>query len=258
MFVHDLNPVLLDLGPLQIRYYGLAYVLGFIFIYFVLNYFSKKKVFLLSKDDITDFITYLLLGVLVFARLFYVAVYNFGYYLSEPLKIFAIWEGGLSFHGGLLGAVIATLIYCRKRKIGFYDIADYVVIPLGIGLFLGRIGNFINGELYGRITDVPWAVKFQGADGFRHPSQLYEAAKNLVIFGVHWSLKDKFLPKGFRFWLFVLMYSSMRFGIEFFRAPDPQIGFIASLTLGQWINIVMFSIGLIFFISVNKKKAAAI
>ena len=125
---------------------------------------------------------------------------------------------------------------------------------MGIALFLGRIGNFINGELYGRITTLPWGVKFQGVEGYRHPSQLYEAGKNLILFFAQWTLHERQLPKGFRFWLFVVMYSSMRFVIEFFREPDPQIGFIYGLTLGQWINIVMFGIGIIFFVKVNKKK----
>ena len=252
MYVHDLSPILLKLGPLEVRYYGLAYVLGFLFVYFVLNYLSKKNKFPLSKDELLDFLSYLIIGILIFARLFYVLFYNFSYYSSYPLKIFSIWEGGLSFHGGLIGAILVTVWYCRKNKIDFYDLADYVVIPLGIGLFLGRIGNFINGELYGRITDVSWAVKFQGVDGFRHPSQLYEAGKNLMIFFVQWSIKDKSLPKGFRFWLFVVMYSSMRFAVEFFREPDYQIGFIYGLTLGQWINLGMFVIGLIFFYRINK------
>ncbi len=254
MYVHNLTPILLKLGPLEIRYYGLMYVLGFLFVYFVLNYFSKKKLFPLSKEDIADLMSYLIVGIIVFARLFYVFVYNFSYYFSEPLKIFAIWEGGLSFHGGLIGAVLAALYYCKKKNLNFYDLADFVVIPLGVALFFGRIGNFINGELYGRITNVPWAVKFPGAEGFRHPSQLYEAGKNLIIFAVQWPLKDKSLPKGFRFWLFVLMYSSMRFAVEFFREPDTQIGFIFGFTLGQWINVVMFAIGLVFFVRVNRKK----
>lgn len=254
MFVHDLNPVLANLGPLEIRYYGLAYVLGFLFIYFMLIYLSKNKKLMLSKDEISDFMSYMIIGVIASARLFYVLAYNLNYYISNPIKVFAIWEGGLSFHGGLIGAVIVGLWYCRKKKINFYDIADYFVIPLGIALFLGRIGNFINGELYGRVTNLPWGVKFQSAEGFRHPSQLYEAGKNLLIFIVQFSMKDKELPKGFRFWLFIVMYSSMRFVIEFFREPDVQIGFVYGLTLGQWINIVMFGIGLMFFVRVNRKK----
>lgn len=253
MFVHDLSPVLIKLGPLEIRYYGLMYVLGFLFIYYMLRYLSREKKLELSNDEITDLMSYLIIGVIVFARLFYVAAYNLNYYLSNPIKIIAVWEGGLSFHGGLIGAVIVGLWYCKKKNLKFYDLADFFVIPLGIALFLGRIGNFINGELYGRVTNLPWGVKFQSAEGFRHPSQLYEAGKNLLIFIVQWHIKDKELPKGFRFWLFVVMYSSLRFIIEFFREPDAQIGFVYGLTLGQWINLVMFLVGIIFFVKIKKK-----
>ena len=253
MFVNNLSPVLAKLGPLEIRYYGLMYVLGFLFIYLMLRYLSREKKLELSKDEITDLMSYLIIGVIVFARLFYVLFYNLSYYLSEPFEIIAVWEGGLSFHGGLIGAVIVGLWYCRKKNLEFYDLADFFVIPLGIALFLGRIGNFINGELYGRITTLPWGVKFNGVEGYRHPSQLYEAGKNLILFFTQWTLHERQLPKGFRFWLFVVMYSSMRFVIEFFREPDIQIGFVYGLTLGQWISLVMFVIGLIFFVKVNRK-----
>jgi len=136
----------------------------------------------------------------------------------------------------------------------FYDIADICVIPLAFGLFLGRIGNFLNSELVGRITDVPWCVKFKDYEGCRHPSQLYESFKNLVIFAVLWFIKDKKLKKGIIFWSFILMYSTLRFFIEFFRFPDEQIGFILGLTMGQWLNIVMFAVGIFFFIRINKSN----
>jgi len=166
----------------------------------------------------------------------------------------AVWHGGLSFHGGLIGAAIAGFIYTKKKKISFYDIADIIVMPLALGLALGRIGNFINGELYGRITNVPWAVKFPDAEGFRHPSQLYESIKNLIIFFALWVIKDKNLPKGFMFWLFVIMYSALRFMVEFFRHPDEQLGFIIGfLSMGQVLSIVMFVIGIFFFYKVSKK-----
>lgn len=254
MYVHNIDPILFSLGPFEVKYYGLMYVLGFAFVYFIMNYFIKKGRLNLTKNDVADFISYEVIGVILVSRIFYVFAYNFSYYLSNPLEIFMIWHGGLSFHGGFLGALLAGYIFCRVKNIKFYDLADIVVIPLGIALFLGRIGNFINGELYGRITNVPWAVKFPDAEGFRHPSQLYEAGKNLVIFFTQWAIKDKELPSGFRFWLFVIMYSSLRFAIEFFREPDAQIGFIYGLTLGQWINIVMFLVGIIFFVNVNRKK----
>ena len=191
MFIHNIDPVLLRFGPFEIRYYGLFFVLGFVIAYFMLNYLAKRKKIGLTKDDVADYLLYIIIGTVLGARIFYVFAYNFPFYLQNPFEIIAIWHGGLSFHGGFIGAVIASLLFCRKKKIDFYTIADITVIPLALGLALGRLGNFTNGELYGRITDVPWAVQFPSADGFRHPSQIYEALKNLMIFFTLWSIKDK-------------------------------------------------------------------
>ncbi|MBS3101938.1 prolipoprotein diacylglyceryl transferase [Candidatus Woesearchaeota archaeon] len=247
MFYHNINPVLLRLGPFEIRYYGLFFVLGFIIAYFMLAYLANKRRLSLTKDDISDFLLYEIIGVILGARIFYVFIYNLKSYLANPLEIFAVWHGGLSFHGGLLGAVAAGIIFAKKRKIDFYELADIFVIPLALGLALGRLGNFINGELYGRITNVPWAVQFQDAEGFRHPSQIYESLKNLFIFAVLWNVKDKKLPKGFLFWLFVTMYSFLRFVVEFFRQPDEQLGFFFGwLSMGQILSIIMFGIGFYF------------
>ncbi len=254
MFYNNIDPTLLRLGPFEIRYYGVIYVLGFVIAYFLIYYLAKEKKLELSKDDVADLIFYLIIGTVVGARLFEVLVYNLPYYLANPFEIIAVWHGGLSFHGGLIGAMVAAVIYCKKKKVGFYDIADIAVIPLAFGLFLGRIGNFINGELVGRIADVPWCVKFKNYSGCRHPSQLYESFKNLVIFSVLWFIKDKKLKKGLMFWSFVLMYSVFRFFVEFFRAPDSQIGFILGLTMGQWLNVIMFVVGVYFFVRINKKK----
>jgi len=254
MFYNNINPTLLRIGPLEIRYYGIIFVLGFIIAYFLIYHLAKKKDLKLTKDDVADFIFYLIIGTIMGARLFAVIFYNLKYYLANPFEIIAIWHGGLSFHGGLVGAALAGYLYCRKKKISFYDLADIVVIPLAFGLFLGRIGNFLNGELVGRITSLPWCVKFKNYDGCRHPSQLYESLKNLVIFSVLWFIKDRKLKKGILFWSFVLMYSTLRFFIEFVRAPDVQIGFILGLTMGQWLNIVMFAVGLYFFVKINKQE----
>src|SRR3989338_1860596 len=255
MFIHNINPVLFSMGPFQIRYYGLFYALGFIIAYFLISYLAKRKSLPLTKEDVADYILYLLLGTVLGARIFYVLFYNFPFYLSNPAEIIAVWRGGLSFHGGFIGAVIAGFYFCRKKKIHFYDLADITVMPLALGLALGRIANFINGELYGRITDLPWAVKFPDSEGFRHPSQIYESFKNLIIFLALWAVKDKKLPKGFIFWLFVVMYSALRFIVEFTREPDEQLGFIISfLTMGQILSIIMFAIGLFFIYKVSRKK----
>ena len=255
MFIHNIDPVLLSLGPFQIRYYGLFWLIGFVMGYFLLIHLAKRKELSITKDDIADLLLYIIIGTVLGARLFYILVYNLPFYLSNPFEMLSVWHGGLSFHGGLIGAVIAELIYCRRKKIGFYDIADIIVMPLALGLALGRIANFINGELYGRITDLPWAVKFPDAEGFRHPSQIYESFKNLIIFLALWAVKDKKLPKGLIFWLFVAMYSALRFIVEFTREPDEQLGFIISfLTMGQILSIIMFAIGLFFIYKVSRKK----
>ena len=256
MFIHNIDPVLLSLGPFQIRYYGLFWLIGFVMAYFLLIHLARRKELSITKDDIADLLLYIIIGTVFGARIFYILVYNLPFYLSNPFEMLAVWHGGLSFHGGLIGAVIAGFIYCRRKKISFYGIADIIVMPLALGLALGRIGNFINGELYGRITDVPWAVKFPDAEGFRHPSQIYASFKNLIIFFTLWIIKDKNLPKGFMFWLFVAMYSALRFTVEFFRQPDEQLGFIfGPLTMGQVLSIIMFSIGVFFLYGVHKKSS---
>ena len=256
MFIHNIDPVLLSLGPFQIRYYGLFWLIGFVMGYFLLIHLAKRKELSITKDDIADLLLYIIIGTILGARLFYILVYNLPFYLSNPFEMLAVWHGGLSFHGGLIGAVIAELIYCRRKKIGFYDVADIIVMPLALGLALGRIGNFINGELYGRITDVPWAVKFPDAEGFRHPSQIYASFKDLAIFFALWIMKDKNFPKGFMFWAFVVMYSILRFTMEFFRQPDEQLGFIIGfLSMGQILSIIMFSIGAFFLYRLYKKSS---
>jgi len=257
MFIHNIDPVLLSIGPFQIRYYGLFFVLGFVIAYFLLVHLAKKKELSITKDDIADLLLYIIVGTILGARIFYVFVYNLPFYLSNPFEIIAIWNGGLSFHGGVIGAAIAGFYFTKKKKVDFYEIADIAVIPVALGLALGRLGNFTNGELYGRITDVPWSFKFPDAEGFRHPSQIYASFKNLLIFFTLWTIKDKKLPKGFMFWLFVVMYSALRFTVEFFREPDPQLGFIIGwLTMGQILSIIMFVIGIFFIIRVYKKSRA--
>ncbi len=253
MFYNNIDPVLFHLGSLEIRYYGLFYLIGFVIAYFMLKKLSKEKSLNLNEDDLSDLLLYLIIGVVIFARLFYVIFYNLSYYWQNPLEAFAIWHGGLSFHGGLVGAAIAGYYFTKKKNIAFYDLADILVIPASIGLALGRIGNFLNSELYGRVTNLPWAVKFKDASGFRHPSQIYESIKNLIMFTTLWNLRNKKLPKGFLFWTFVTMYGAFRFLIEFAREPDPQLGFILGpFTMGQFLTFPMFVIGLIMLFNLRK------
>ncbi|MDI6737474.1 MAG: prolipoprotein diacylglyceryl transferase [Nanoarchaeota archaeon] len=255
VFYNTINPVLAHIGPLEIRYYSLAYILGAIFAYFMLKKLSEERKLGISKEEMLDFVAYTLLSIVIFSRIFYILFYNLSYFIENPLEAIAIWEGGLSFHGGLVGAVLSGFWFARKWKISFWKLADMAVIPVAFCLFLGRIGNFINGELYGRITSVPWAVKFQGIDGFRHPSQLYEALKNIFMFSVLYSIRNKKLKEGVMFSLFLVMYGFLRFFIEFLREPDAQIGlFFGVLSMGQMLSIAMLLIGIPMLVSFSKRQ----
>lgn len=262
MFYHNINPVLLELGHFQVRYYGLFYALGFLMAYFLIAYLAKKRELSITKDDVADLLAYAIVGVVAGARLVYVAFYNLPFYIQNPFEIIAVWHGGLSFHGGLLGAIIAGYLFCKRRKIEFYDLADIAVVPVALALALGRLGNFINAELYGRITDVSWCIDYSKNNfaeglpsGCRHPSQIYESIKNFAIFGILWVIKDKKLPKGFMFWSFVALYSLFRTIVEFFRQPDEQIGFIFNyFTMGQLLSFPLFLIGTYMLIKLKKEK----
>lgn len=258
MFEHNINPVFLDLGVVKIYYYGLVYALGFILIYILLRKQARDKKISLKLKDVDSYVIYLTLGLVIGARLGYALIYNLRYFFVNPLEIFMLWRGGMSFHGSMIGMVVANYLFAKKKKYHFYELADMIIIPLALALFFGRIANFINGELYGRITSVPWAVKFQGVQGYRHPSQLYEALKNLFIFGFLWKMKDKKLPRGIMFWTFVSLYGLLRFIIEFYRQPDFQIGnngfFFLGLTMGQLLCIPMFFLGLYFIFRIYSKE----
>ena len=244
MFYHTFNPVLFHLGPFEIRYYGIAYIIGFLAAYYVLKQAAKYRWVKNFENDAPDnLLTYLLLGLIIGARLGDFLIYNPSTLIYNPLEVLMIWHGGMSFHGGLIGVVIATLLYCRKYKVKFYNLADILIFPALIGMFLTRIANFINGELWGTLTNVSWCVDYskntyiQGLpEGCRHPSQLYEALKNLLIFGILCAVKSKKkLPKGSLFWLFILLYGILRFLITFYR-EDPRYW---GLSTGQWLNVGM-------------------
>ena len=261
MFYHNINPVLLEIGPFQVRYYGLFYALGFVIAYFLIYYLAKRKELPLTKDDVADFLVYEIIGIVLGARLIYVIFYNPLSYLQNPLEIIMLWHGGLSFHGGLAGAIIGGYLFCRKKKMEFYDLADIVVLPVALALALGRIGNFINAELVGRITNASWCIDYSKNQfvkdlptGCRHTSQIYESLKNFIIFAVLWFIKDKNLPKGFMFWGFVAMYGLFRAVVEFFRQPDEQIGFIFNyFTMGQLLSFPLFLLGAYMLFRLGKK-----
>lgn len=251
VFYHNLDPILFQFGSVKIYWYGLMYVISFLIVYLYVRAAVKNKKLKLSLGDVDDLMILLTLALIIGARLFEVLLYNPSYYLANPLKIPAVWEGGLSFHGGLVGLIIAAYFYCRKKKISLLHLCDVFVVPLAFAQILGRIGNFINGELYGRITSLPWGMKFQDAEGFRHPSQLYEAAYNLVIFSFLFLKRNRQFPAGTLLSYFLILYSVFRFLTEFVRGPEVMIG---PLTLGQFLNVFMFlaGVGLLYFI---KKKA---
>lgn len=239
MFYHNIDPVLVSLGPLHIRYYGLIFVFGLFISYLIFKRLAKQRKLPLSNKDFDDYMMYGVIGTVAGARLGSV-VSDFGLYASNPLQIFAVWNGGMAFHGGLAGLVIAGLIFSRKKKVPFYDVADLTVIPAALALGFGRIANFINGEFYGTPTNLPWGVKFSGIEGFRHPVQLYESSKNFLIFSLLWLIKDKKVPKGALFWSFVALYGGMRFLLEFYKDLPPLL---FSLTWGQVWSLPMFLIG---------------
>ena len=257
MFTHNLDPILLDFGFFVIRWYSLSYIIGI-----TLGWFLGKKIFISDsflRDKFDDFITYLILGIIVGGRLGYVIFYNPSYYLNNIFDIFKIWQGGMSFHGGLLGTIIVSILYAKKNDQNFFIYCDIVSIVAPIGIFFGRVSNFINSELYGIETKLPWAVKFiQVDDLFRHPSQLYEAIfEGLVLFIIliyFWKrnfLKTPGLISG----LFLVFYSIFRFIIEFFRVPDAQLGYLfLNLTMGQIISVLFFLAGSFIFIKKNEIK----
>src|SRR3989344_2745827 len=241
MFIHNINPVLVSIFSLEIRYYGLIYVLGFLLTLFILM--KSRNKLKLTKDDIYDYLFYLIIFTVIGARIFEILFYEPLFYFNNPLEMLMIWHGGLSFHGGLFGVIILTYIFAKKKKLHFYDISDILAVPAAFMLFLGRIANFINGELVGKITKLPWGVKFPGYEGFRHPTQIYESLKNLLIFFVLIFLRNKNLKKGTLTWLFVLFYGTLRFLIEFIKE---QTSFIFGLPVTQILSSLMIIISLWF------------
>jgi len=248
MVATNIDPVLLHLGPLEIRWYGVIFAVMFVIgIYIAVNLAKSRNI---KKDDILDFIPYLILSSLIMARLFHVFVYNLDFYMQNPSLIIAIWKGGISIHGAVFGGILAALVYCRKRKLHFYDIADIFVVPLALGVAFGRFGNLINQELYGKPTNLPWGITFSSISGKRHPSQIYEAITHFITFAILLNLyKLKSLPKGFVFWSFIIAYSFFRFITEFFR--ESQIT-LFNLTTPQLLSIPLFIVGVVFLLKLKK------
>ncbi len=256
----NIDPNIFQIGRLAFRWYGFMYLLGFVAGYLFLSWQIKnKKGLSLSKEEIGDAVTYAAFGVILGGRIGYTLFYNFAYYFEHPVRILYVWEGGMSFHGGFLGTLAAMVLFARHKKISFYQIADYAIPAIPIGLGLGRLGNFINGELFGRAADVPWCMVFpMGGTACRHPSQLYEALlEGVTLFLILLYLNRKQLPPGVLFWSFIAGYGSFRFIVEFFREPDPQLGFILGpFSMGQFLSFPMAALGFMMIIfSLNRKPA---
>ena len=260
MFINNFDPVAIQIFSIEIRWYSLAYIIGIL-----LGWILSKRFFISNvelKEKFDDFLTFVILGIIIGGRLGYVILYNPNYYLDNLIDIFKIWEGGMSFHGGLIGVVLASIYFAKKNNQNFFIYLDVISIVAPIGIFFGRVANFINSELYGTETNLPWAVQFIKIDNlYRHPTQLYEALfEGLILFLILIYLRNKGLMKitGLMSGIFLICYSIFRFMIEFLRVPDEQIGYlIFNLTMGQIISCIFFLIGIYLTIVryENKKES---
>jgi phosphatidylglycerol:prolipoprotein diacylglycerol transferase len=244
-----INPIAFHLGPLPVHWYGLMYILGFLAAWGLGHYRAKKPWSPISPEQVSDLVFYAALGVVIGGRIGYMLFYAFPDFLADPLMLIKIWQGGMSFHGGLLGVVIAIFIYSQHLKKTFFELGDFMVPLVPIGLGAGRIGNFINGELWGRITTQPWGMIYPQAGPLpRHPSEIYEfLMEGVVLFIIIWLFSAKPKPRMAVSGVFLVCYGLFRCIGEYFRQPDPQLGFIAFgwLTMGQLLSLPMIIIGII-------------
>lgn len=255
-----IDPVLVHLGPVQIRWYGTMYLIGFLLGYLLLRKQIREGLFAVTVDQLGSLTTALILGVILGGRLGYVLFYDFSTYLHHPLQVFAIWKGGMSFHGGLLGTLVAGWLFCRRERLSLLAVADRVAVVVPVGLGLGRIANFINDELVGRVTDVPWGMVFPGYGPLpRHPSQLYEAfLEGAVLFTVLWLARRRLRAPGALLGLFLVVYAAFRITVEFFRQPDPQLGFLLfGATMGQLLSAVMACFGVWLLATARRRASGA-
>ncbi len=250
MFINNFDPVAIEIFTLEIRWYSLAYITGILFGWYLAKKFFIENIEIKQKFD--DYISYLILGVIIGGRLGYVLFYDLNYYLNNFGEIFKIWKGGMSFHGGVIGIILISLWFAKKNKKNPLIFLDIVALVAPIGIFFGRIANFINSELYGTETSMPWGVNFLKVDNlYRHPSQLYEAIlEGLILYLILLFFKNKNYLKtpGLISGLFLIFYSIFRFTIEFFRVPDEQLGYLFfNLTMGQIISFFFLLIGIYLF-----------
>jgi len=255
MFINNFDPVAFHLFSLEIRWYSLSYIFGIIFGWVYCKRYLIKNQNVLKLFD--DLISYLIIGIILGGRLGYIIFYNPIYYSKNLSEIFMIWNGGMSFHGGVLGVIVATYLFGKKNKINYFIFLDLIAMAAPIGIFLGRITNFINSELYGRETNLYWSVKFEKIDNLsRHPSQIYEAFfEGIILFLLLNLVFKKYFYKsvGVISSLFIIFYSLFRFMIEYTREPDPQLGIIFTyFTMGQLISIIFFIFGLLIYFKKNE------
>ena len=256
MWIHHLNPTILDFGPVEIRWYGLVYVLGFFLAAWWLHYLTKKGIINITKDEVWDLLLYVMIGLIIGSRLL-LLFWNPEIYLYTPLNLIKIWEGGMSFHGGLLGSIIGAWVYCRRKNKDFWILADALSVPAMFALALGRIANFINGELVGRVWNGPWCVIFPQYDAqCRHPNMIYSAIERFALFGgLLWlSLKEKKFKPGFIFWNLVLLEGIGRIVMDFFREDVLYWGF----SKGQWLSVAMVIIAVIILVRNYKEDCRKI
>ena len=258
-FYHSLSPIAFSFGPLSVRWYGLAYLAGFILAGVAMRRVSRRWEIDLSVDDIMSIVIGVAFGVIIGARLFYVIFYGAGYYLEHPLDILALNQGGMSFHGGLVGAVVGGSLVCHSYGISIPTVCDLGAIGAPLGLFFGRCANFVNGELWGKETDLPWGVMFEtGGNVYRHPSQVYEAIlEGLVIFVVLYlmSRRRPARPQGTFIGTFLVLYGVFRFLIEFVRVPDEQLGYLfGPITMGQLLSLPLVVAGICVLVWSHRAK----
>ncbi len=256
MFINNFDPVAFEIFSLEIRWYSLAYIVGIL-----LGWYLAKKIFIISSisNKFDDYITHIIIGLILGGRLGYVIFYNFDYYQNNFTDIFKIWQGGMSFHGSVIGIIIASILFSKKNNDNVFEYLDIVALLSPIGIFFGRIANFINSELYGYETSVPWGVQFIQIDNlYRHPSQLYEAMlEGILLFLImifFWD-KNKLKKPGKLSALFLIFYSFFRYFIEYFRVPDDQLGYLfLNLTMGQLMSFIFFITGLFLYYLKNDIK----